>query len=230
MLFRRLRLRDVVERPWGYVVRHQVWSAVLASLAVAAILAVAVVTWNSARHALFGSSARVETIEYSFSANDPTYSGTRTVDGQCWITSLAAARFDSWRCAAGHLIYDPCFEPFYAGDSAKVICPGDPRTSDDDVALTFERDSAEAQLAEFRGAGPDWYNPRPWFFVAGDLGCARATGTQPLTPLGLLTFICGPEGPYCTEPTEEGATWLTRCVDPRTTSEVKRLVITELWR
>lgn len=229
MLFHRLRLRDVVERSWRYLARHPVWSAVLASLAVAVILAVVVMVWNSSRHALFGSSARVGTVVYSFSASDPTYGGIRTQDGQCWITSLAAWRFDSWRCSAGHLIHDPCFEPFYAGDFAKVICPGDPRTSDDDVAVRFQRDSAQAQLAEFRGVY-DWYNPRPWFFVAGDLGCRRATGTIPLTPLGLLPFVCGSEGPYCTEPTEEGASWLTSCVDPRTTSEVKRLLISELWR
>lgn len=41
--------------------------------------------------------------------------------GYCWTGSLAADRYDAWRCFIGNFIYDPCF----SSDAAPgyVVCP-----------------------------------------------------------------------------------------------------------
>ena len=145
------QVKGIVQRVWRHVVQHPIWSAVVAGITILFVVGAFAGIWQITREAFFGSSSVGHTIEFSFSGSDSLYADVPTNDGDCWITSLASGRSDSWRCSSDNFIRDPCFEPIYTGNFATVICPGDPRTSTDDVALRFDREKAIAQLTEFVG-------------------------------------------------------------------------------
>ncbi len=104
----------------------------------------------------------------------------RTGHGSCLGSSQVAGRTDSYRCAAGNRIFDPCLASPYPSGAGKVACPTSPR---------------EVEVVTVSGRLPDQSN-RPgqdqvWMLVLADGDqCNRRSGAG-LDARGSLTSSMG---------------------------------------
>jgi hypothetical protein len=93
---------------------------------------------------------------------------TKTVDGYCYIGSLAAVRDDAWRCISGNDLYDPCFSSHKA--KGIVLC----------VGLPWQRSGVEIKLTKPLPkpyAGKPSTSGLPWGIeTTAGLKCVFATG------------------------------------------------------
>jgi hypothetical protein len=93
---------------------------------------------------------------------------TKTVDGYCYMGSLAAVRDDAWRCLSGNYLYDPCFSSHKA--KGIVLC----------VSLPWQRSGVEIKLTEPLPkpyAGKPSTSGLPWGIeTTAGLKCVFATG------------------------------------------------------
>ena len=93
---------------------------------------------------------------------------TKTVDGYCYIGSLAAARDDAWRCIGGNGLYDPCFSSHKR--KGIVLC----------VSAPWQRSGVEIKLTKRLPkpyAGKPSTSGLPWGIeTTARLKCLFATG------------------------------------------------------
>jgi hypothetical protein len=94
------------------------------------------------------------------------------IPGRCWTGSIAAGgRTDAWRCMAGNMISDPCFEVPARKDI--VVCGANPVSGERGFVVKLTEPLPAAEQA----AGSD---PSPWQFELADGAvCAPFTGTMP---------------------------------------------------
>ncbi len=93
--------------------------------------------------------------------------------GNCWTSSLAEPyREDAWRCTAGNVIYDPCFETATPGI---VYCQMNPTA---DASFTIRLTKALPAITVAATPNASW----SWFVkLADEPGtiCSPFTGTRP---------------------------------------------------
>jgi hypothetical protein len=93
---------------------------------------------------------------------------TKTVDGSCYIGSIAAARDDAWRCISGNILYDPCFSSAMA--KGIVLC----------VVAPWQRSGVKMKLTKKLPkpyAGKPSTSGLPWGIqTTAGLKCVFATG------------------------------------------------------
>lgn len=103
-------------------------------------------------------------------------SASQTADGNCFAGSLAdSSRTDAWRCTAGNVIHDPCFQNVM-GDATSVACARSPW----DAKVTALRLTSPLPSAQRQETSRDKTMPWALELANGD-HCALLTGaTAPI--------------------------------------------------
>ena len=142
-------------------------------------------------------------------------------DNRCWTNSIASQRADAFRCSLGSNIHDPCFpfqRPEDASPQGMMVCPGDPRTTSDDVAFAYDL----SQLPHPSSAEAD-----PWFMVVDGNSCGRVTGTLPSAGGVLVPFSCA-GGLLCNEP--RGSDHMTAGCGTVEDGNLQTRFVSEVWK
>lgn len=124
-------------------------------VALFAAVATAVLVWIGAvRFFTAGESVPVRTFDpfAEPEGNIQPYLSVKTVKGSCWERSLSDPwRDDTWRCASGSFLYDPCF----TYGIAAVLCAVDPwATQVTQMDLTSP---LNYRLPQLRNSGPPFW-------------------------------------------------------------------------
>jgi hypothetical protein len=96
---------------------------------------------------------------------------TGALTGNCWETSLAAPRPDSWRCIVKDTIYDPCFSATH--NDKYVICDANPAGDTRGIKVILT-DPLPVSTAT-------WNDHQPWTLrLSNGAVCAFLTGASPI--------------------------------------------------
>ncbi|WP_151758605.1 hypothetical protein [Dictyobacter vulcani] len=106
---------------------------------------------------------------------------TPASSGDCWVTSLAVPRKDTWRCMVGNSIYDPCFSSPEQKDY--VLCDASPAADTNGLKVTLT-DPLPASTAT---GGDD----KPWVLhLANGAYCTFVTGATGLVGDERINYGC----------------------------------------
>jgi hypothetical protein len=146
----------------------------------------------------------------------------RSRSGQCFSSSDADVRSDTWRCIAGNLLMDPCFEsPIHTNT---VVCVGTPW---DQEAIKLH--AALHQSDRFNGrAGPPWA-----LEIAGGRHCVFATGATDVVGGRRLNYVCGNGKPGAVlwgSPDRAHAQWRIRISSSFSGKHMHWVAIRQAWR
>jgi len=105
------------------------------------------------------------------------------IAGQCWTGSIAAGgRTDAWRCMAGNVISDPCFQVPARADI--VVCGANPVSGERGFVMKLTEPLPAAEQ-------PAATDPSPWQFELADGAiCTPFTGTLPSINHESARFSC----------------------------------------
>ena len=134
-----------------------------------------------------------------YSAHD--VKAQKTVDGNCWTSSIASTRGDAYRCMTGNEIYDPCF----VIDAKSVGCPTD-LSSNAGVVMKLTKPLPPAESPA----------PAPQAFamvLQSGAKCNRATGTV----VADFPYYCSGESGVCQGPdlAKPEAAYFVKCGTPK---------------
>lgn len=102
--------------------------------------------------------------------------------GSCWTTSIATPSNEkAWRCSAGNLIYDPCFD---VGDN-KVVCDPNPEKNGSGLVLKLTEKLPSVSNR------PKLENTHPWIYkLANNIRCYAQTGTAESIDGDFYYYVC----------------------------------------
>ena len=166
-------------------------------------------------------STPTQTVVHAFSGwtatGTPTVASTRTENGYCWNSSLAAAGRTAFRCFSGAQILDPCFAP-PTPDPTNVLCVNDPWSRATTLRLTRVLPTAVAEAAS-----------RPWALeLSTGARCVASTGTVPDVAGVNLSYHCSDGTAAALDP---GTATLQTAVyaDPDATT-LQHATVAGVWR
>jgi hypothetical protein len=142
-------------------------------------------------------------------------------DNSCWTNSIASQRADAFRCSLGNDIHDPCFpfqRPEDVSSQGAIVCPGDPRTTSDDIAFAYDL----SQLPH-----PSSAKANPWFMVVDGNPCGMVTGTLPSVGGVSVPFSCT-GGLLCNEP--QGSDYMTAECGTVEDGTLQTHFVSEVWK
>jgi len=142
----------------------------------------------------------------------------RSEENSCWTSSIASGRHDAFRCVMGNLIHDPCFT--YGPDT--LVCPYDPRTTDDDLAFTFNVSSVTPLAPRAR------FLDTIWFMVVNGEGCYAVTGTRPFVGEKYYDFSCPGARMACTAAAQGRGGYVSDCWNSDSGAE-NTYTVAEVW-
>ncbi len=171
------------------------------------------------------TTAVTRTVLHTFAAyrsdGRPAVPSTRTQDGYCWDSSLAAAGPTAFRCfsAGGDSgqILDPCFAPA-TGTPTTVLCVDDPWSRATTLHLTRALPAPVSGEAE-----------RPWAIQLADgARCVASTGTVPTVGGVNLSYHCSDRTAAALAQVGTPA-WTAVDADPAATT-LRHTIVTAAWR
>jgi hypothetical protein len=138
--------------------------------------------------------------------------------GDCFTSSYAAPRSDTWRCISNSFIYDPCFEsPLH---SNKVVCVRSPWARRA-VILTARLDPSDRVQVR----------RHPWALVVRRQHCLFAQGATTTFKGKRLNYMCGKRGPYLFGyPNKRRPTWTIAIAQRPDPNRLRRAKISVAWR
>ncbi|GHO83538.1 hypothetical protein [Dictyobacter formicarum] len=167
---------------------------------------------------LFSSSSAAASVPKATLVSHFFPSGVRATSdstADCWETSLAAPRQDSWRCTVGNIIYDPCFS--LASQPNSVICDASPAT--DTRGLKF---SLAGSLPLTTVTSVD---TQPWVLqLSGGVYCTFATGATGLVDDERVDYGCTNNTVIAGLP-KQGTIWTAKVVPLGQTHTIVTTVI-----
>jgi hypothetical protein len=140
--------------------------------------------------------------------------------GQCFSSSSADVRPDTWRCIAGNLLMDPCFESPIQNNT--VVCVNSPWAK-----KAVKLHASLHQSDRFRGrTGPPWA-----LELAGRRRCVFATGATSVVGGRRLNYFCSRHGPVLWgTPDRRHAQWRIRISSGFTGRHMHWIVVRQTWR
>lgn len=154
---------------------------------------------------LFSGSSTAASVPKSTLVSHFSPSGIRATSNStadCWETSLAAPRKDTWRCTVGDIIYDPCFS--LTSQPISVICDASP--AGDTRGLKF---SLASSLPSTTATAADI---QPWVLQLSDgVYCTFATGATWLVDNERVDYGCTNNTAIAGLP-KQGTIWTAKVV------------------
>jgi hypothetical protein len=142
--------------------------------------------------------------------------------GQCFSSSDADVRSDTWRCIAGNLILDPCFESPVQNNM--VLCVGSP----------WDRKAIKLHAVLHQSDRFDGHPGPPWALeLAGRRHCVFATGATDVLHGRRLNYVCGRPGKGAVlwgKPDRRRAQWLIHISSNFSGKHMHRIAIRQAWR
>lgn len=210
-------------REWRGRIRPNRW-AVLAAAALA--LGTAVVGGTAgATGAATATRTRATIFRPFTSSGTPAAHVNRTVHGYCWTGSLASARSDAWRCAAGNEIIDPCFSSAKARGIVLCSASGPWSSSLLKMKLTkkLPRMYANRRRPSTRGF--------PWALrTTSGWRCELVTGATTVVHGVRLSYFCkGTNLGLWRSPARRFRTWRIYAAPSSATTLRRRVGISSAW-
>lgn len=164
----------------------------LGCLAIATLMAVSSLAVDAAEEVVAAPiGGRTEVIAYN-----PPVPGGPSRAGNCWTSSIAFPRADTWRCMIGNGIQDPCFSTSALSDG--VICGANPATGATGFVLKLTKPLPAPDVHQPATPSP-WIVqlaigqgqiPGPYGLPPPNTYCSRLTGTMPFVEGLAIPFSC----------------------------------------
>jgi hypothetical protein len=124
-------------------------------------------------------------------------------EGSCFAPSIAVTRPGAWRCAAGNLLYDPCFG---RTDALELVCVTDPSKLDEAFKLRLANPLPQIPQAP--------HTARPWFVETSDgLTCGFLAGATGEVNGQRVNYRCS-DGSYLIGDPTPDSTWTATKIAP----------------
>jgi hypothetical protein len=153
----------------------------------------------------------------------PAGSSNLSVKGNCDMGESAALdRADAWRCAAGNIIYDPCFSS--KAHATSVICDASPLKP---VGITLKLSKPLPTHAAAHGN-------QAWFIKLGDgTNCSFLTGATGAVSEQRLNYGCTNQNYILGSPEQQGKLWFAteaKMVSAIKAANVFAISIATIWK